>query len=781
MNILPRPSEIEAELINNTAGNVTIKATVTDAETGELVPNGPVEVYVNGTLVGTGEVVDGIAVIKTNITEIGNYDFDVKYLGNENYTESNTTVNDDVVGRPSEITAEPGNEELGNSTVKVNLTDAETGKPIPNAPVIITLPDGTNVTGTTDENGFVEVPVDLPVGNHTLEVTYPGNETYTPSKTTVDMEILPIPTNIEPEVVNPIVGETEIEIVVKDSVTGDVLANKPVVITLPDGTKINATTDENGKLRSPVDLPAGENNLVVDFAGDDEYSPSTTPFVVNVVKRNATLTPEVVNRTTGEAVVEITAVDDLTGKPVVNGTIELTLPNGTVLKAITDENGVARFENVDVPVGVNDFDAKLIENPIYNEADTDVTIKTEPTDIKDEVINNIIGDTEIELVLKNPDTGDLLADKEVTVTLPDGKTITKRTDDDGKLRLPLDLPAGENNLVVDFAGDEEYGPSTHPMVVDVVKRNATLTPTVKDNTNGTAVVDILATDDLTGKPIVNGTIELTLANGTKVTAITDENGIATFVGVNVPVGETVFDAKLIENPIYNEADTNLTLDNVPKLIIIGEWKLVRVNVTVNNATDSNITHEQDTVKPVVKNNGKVVPKVKSLNKYQQKTAKYNKYNKNSKRANRYNKRPSWNKPAKGTPIHVPAMTKEQYKLFINLYGEFLDGDMSFSDFIVVLKLNGIEIASTNSWDENGQITLTYDDINEVPDSIEIRDNSGHFSDYNDNIEKNNAPSSSGEIDKGDINVEQKASSHSASKASDSVSNTASESASAAEA
>ena len=596
LTINPRPSDIEAEVVNNTPGNVTITANVTDAETGLPVPNGPVEVYVNGTLVGTGEVVDGIAIIKTNITEMGNYDFDVQYLGNENYTESNTTVNDDVVGRPSDITAEPGREELGNSTVNITLVDPETNEPIPNAPVIITLPDGTNVTGTTDENGFVEVPVDLPAGNHTLVVTYPGNETYSPSNTTVDMEILPLPTVIEPEVINPVIGETEIELVLKDPETGDLLANKPVVITLPDGSTINATTDENGKVRTPVDLPAGENELIISFAGDDKYSPSTAP-----------------------------------------------------------------------------------------------------------------------------------------------------------------------------------------LVVDVVKRNATLTPTVRENVNGTAVVDILAVDDLTGKPVVNGTIELTLADGTKVTAITDENGIATFTGVNVPVGETVYDAKLIENPIYNEAVTDVTIDNVPRMINIGNWTLIRVNVPVDNGTDDVVPSEPDTVKPVPRNKGKVAPRVRSVNKYQQRTSKYNRYNRYSRYTSRYNKRPSWNRPSRGIPVPVPAMTKEQYILFITLYGELLEGDISFSDFMVVLKLNGIEIASTNAWDENGQITLTYDDISEVPDSIEIQDNSGHFSDYNSDIEKDNAPSSSGEIDSGDINVEQKSSSSSVSKASDSVSNTASESASAAEA
>ena len=168
---------------------MTIEATVTDAETGLPVPNGPVVAKVNGTEVGRGEVVDGVAIIPTNLDKAGEYDVELEYLGNENYTESNTTVPVDVVVRPSEITGEPGNTTLGNSTANITLVDPETGEPIPNAPVIITLPDGTEVPAVTDENGTVEVPVDLPVGEHTLPVSYPGNETYGPSNTTVDIKI----------------------------------------------------------------------------------------------------------------------------------------------------------------------------------------------------------------------------------------------------------------------------------------------------------------------------------------------------------------------------------------------------------------------------------------------------------------------------------------------------------------------------------------------------------------------------------------------------------------
>ncbi|WP_461436109.1 MSCRAMM family protein, partial [Methanosphaera sp.] len=750
--------------------------------TKQPVPNGPVVAKVNGTVVGTGEVINGTAIIPTDLDKIGDYDVELEYLGNENYTESNTTVPVDVVGRPSDITAEPGNETLGNSTVNITLVDPETNEPIPFAPVIITLPDGTQVNGTTDENGTVEVPVDLPVGPHTLNVTYPGNETYAPSNTTVDMNILPRPSEIEAELINNTAGNVTIKATVTDAETGELVPNGPVEVYV-NGTLVGTGEVVDGIAIIKTNITEiGNYDFDVEYLGNENYTESNTTVNDDVVGRPSDITAEPGREELGNSTVNITLVDPETNEPIPNAPVIITLPDGTNVTGTTDENGFVEVP-VDLPAGNHTLVVTYPGNETYSPSNTtvDMEILPLPTVIEPEVINPVIGEREIELVLKDPETGDLLANKPVVITLPDGSTINATTDENGKVRTPVDLPAGENELIISFAGDDKYSPSTAPLVVDVVKRNATLTPTVRENVNGTAVVDILAVDDLTGKPVVNGTIELTLADGTKVTAITDENGIATFTGVNVPVGETVYDAKLIENPIYNKAVTDVTIDNVPRMINIGNWTLIRVNVPVDNGTDDVVPGEPDTVKPVPRNKGKVAPRVRSVNKYQQRTSKYNRYNRYSRYTSRYNKRPSWNRPSRGIPVPVPAMTKEQYILFITLYGELLEGDISFSDFMVVLKLNGIEIASTNAWDENGQITLTYDDISEVPDSIEIQDNSGHFSDYNSDIEKDNAPSSSGEIDSGDINVEQKSSSSSASKASDSVSNTASESASAAEA
>ena len=80
--------------------------------------------------------------------------------------------------------------------------------------------------------------------------------------------------------------------------------------------------------------------------------------------------------------------------------------------------------------------------------------------------------------------------------------------------------------------------------------------------------------------------------------------------------------------------------------------------------------------------------------------------------------------------------------------------MTFSDFIILLKENGIQIDESNNWDSDGTLEFEYDDIKEVPDSMELSDSNNHFEDSGDNIEKDKPASDSGVIDSGEVEVEE---------------------------
>ena len=103
----------------------------------------------------------------------------------------------------------------------MTLVDPVTDEPIPNATIIVTLPDGTEVNGTTDENGTVEIPIDIPVGNNTLNVTYPGNETYNGTNTTVTIDVEPRDSTTTAVVTNNTAGNVTLDVTVTDTETGE--------------------------------------------------------------------------------------------------------------------------------------------------------------------------------------------------------------------------------------------------------------------------------------------------------------------------------------------------------------------------------------------------------------------------------------------------------------------------------------------------------------------------------------------------------------------------------
>ncbi|MEE3324550.1 MAG: Cna B-type domain-containing protein, partial [Methanosphaera sp.] len=162
------------------------------------------------------------------------------------------------------------------------------------------------------------------------------------------------------------------------------------------------------------------------------------------------------------------------------------------------------------------------------------------------------------------------------------------------------------------------------------------------------------------------------------------------------------------------------------------WKLIGWNESYYERV------EVDDNVPVVKRSSKVYAKGKGIGKYQ---PRY--------RAPYRNK----NHISKGKHYINRLMFREHYRLFIYLYNEYLYGNMTYSEFVALLQLNGIQIDESNAWDSNGTLIFDYDDLEDVPDSIGLHDNGGHVKDSSDRVEKYKPISNSGVIDSGEVVAE----------------------------
>ena len=203
------------------------------------------------------------------------------------------------------------------------------------------------------------------------------------------------------------------------------------------------------------------------------------------------------------------------------------------------------------------------------------------------------------------------------------------------------------------------------------------------------------------------------------------------------VNITYYHYKIEENGNYSFTVTN-TLNKVH--VFKWSWKLIGEKVTPKESKAPKVPKVPNGKLP---KKGKLLCNGKSIGKYQSKKAIPNK-NKKSFSHNRNQQKPS--------DIHFEP--RQKFRLFIYLYNQFFFGNMTYEDFVAVLKENGIKLDESNNWDSNGTLEFDYDNIEDVPDSIELSDNSDHFEDSSDKIDKDKPVSDSGVIDSGDVEVEE---------------------------
>ena len=206
------------------------------------------------------------------------------------------------------------------------------------------------------------------------------------------------------------------------------------------------------------------------------------------------------------------------------------------------------------------------------------------------------------------------------------------------------------------------------------------------------------------------------------------------------VNITYYHYKIEENGNYSFTVTN-TLNKVH--VLKWSWKLIAEKVKSEGSKVPNVPKVPEVSKGKLPDKGKLLGNGKSIGKYQSKKTVSNK-NKKSVSHNRNQGKPSDN--------YVEY--KQKFRLFIYLYNQYFFGNMTYEDFVAALKENGIKLDESNNWDSNGTLEFDYDQIEDVPDSIELSDNSDHFEDSSDKIDKDKPVSDSGVIDSGDVEVEE---------------------------
>ena len=386
----------------------------------------------------------------------------------------------------------------------------------PGSTVALYDKDGNKIgEAKADENGVATITPtkDIPVGNVTATATDPSGNTSDVSEPKVATDTT---APAKPEVKTDLTGKAG----TKDPVEVTAEPGSTVALYDKDGNKIGeATADENGKatITPTVDIPAG--NVTAKATKDGQTSDASAP------KEATAATPA----KPSQPVVDT----DLTGKAGTKDPVEVTAAPGTKVElfdkdgnkigeATADENGKATITpTVDIPAG--NVTAKATKDGQTSDASAPKEA-TAATPAKP-VVNPVkAGGTAI--------TGTAEAGSTVEVTLPDGSKVSAKADQDGNFSVPVS--GLEEGKTVSVTATDNAGNTSDATTVTVAKTADTTAPDAP-------VVNLVKAGDtaVTGTAEAGSTVEVTLPDGSKVSAKADQDGNFSVPVSGLKEGDTV--------------------------------------------------------------------------------------------------------------------------------------------------------------------------------------------------------------------------------------------------
>lgn len=175
---------------------VTFTATVTS---GSGTPTGGVTFFADGNSIGTGTLSNGSASITNNSLSIGTHQITATYGGSSSFPSSTSSaITQTITKIPTGLTFTLNpNPSIVTNTFNVQIQVTAANGSIPSGSVSV-VADGGNTLGNPSLSGSGAASLgvsSLPVGQHSITVSYPGTSTYDSSSQEQTQTVNAIPTS----------------------------------------------------------------------------------------------------------------------------------------------------------------------------------------------------------------------------------------------------------------------------------------------------------------------------------------------------------------------------------------------------------------------------------------------------------------------------------------------------------------------------------------------------------------------------------------------------------
>ncbi len=426
-------ASVEVALPEDATGNITVK--------------------VDGKEITTVSLINGSANVELSDLNAGNHTVEIIYSGDEKYSPANETK--EITVSKQDTTAEvtiPANITVGDdANVNVKLPGDATGN------VTLKL-DGETVDTVPVTNGTANITIpSLTSGNHTVEITYSGDDKYNSVSET--KEITVSKQDVTPEIA---VDDANVNVKLPSDATGNVTVKV-------DDTAVSTVPVTNGT--ASVKLPklsAGNHTVEISYSGDDKYNPSNKTVTVSVDKEKTQLTAKDVTATYKVKKYLKITLKDSQGNPLANSTVTVEL--STAKNYTTDENGQVKVKVSSlVP---KTYTAKITfkgdEKYTGSNATAEVTVKKATVKITAmaKTFKTTTKTKKYTVMLKA--NGKALKNKWVYLKV-NGKTYKAKTNSKGKATFKITQlnKAGKYKATITFKGNDYYKKATKKATIKV--------------------------------------------------------------------------------------------------------------------------------------------------------------------------------------------------------------------------------------------------------------------------------------------------------------------------
>ncbi len=482
--LYPLSTVTNIKVINDTIRNTVINVTVSD-ETGTPIDEGLIYVTDNdGNYLAMGPIINNQTIIKLDL-DAGEHQIIAKYAGNETHTTSNNTTSIKIL-HDTNIDIEIINNTEGNVSAIITVTD-ENKKPVKQQDINITLPNGTETTKKTDDEGKIQINDNQsPQGQTKISANITGNNEYQDANSTKQFTILPDYQKIIDEL-NETVQEQNKTIQNQSGVIDDL--NKTVQDQDKTIDDLNKTVQDQDKTIDDLNKTIQSQDKTIDdlnkTVNNLEDKIEELEEIIESLNKTTLIRAVPEDNTVGNTKV-VVVLDNKLENPIANATITVKNKAGeTIGTGVTDEKGTVLIPLNTLP-GTENITAIFAGNNKYAANNTTVTITTYKinTTVTVDAVNGVIGES-IKLTAHIKDANNNLVSGGNLVFKLNGKTL--RTDgsfnstapawkfkvNNGLVTITINADLylrNAKNLTASYSGSYKYNEAKSDVVTAQIKK-----------------------------------------------------------------------------------------------------------------------------------------------------------------------------------------------------------------------------------------------------------------------------------------------------------------------